>query len=87
MKRGSAVESPANDALPLSVTTSLLDLLDQPFLVFDRSGRILHANLLGKKKLTDHGFSSDTNLNLFSALLRVNPDLILDRIDGGDPKN
>ena len=86
MKRGPAVESPANDALPLSVTANLLDLLEQPILVFDRAGRILLANLRGKTRLADHGFSSDTNLNLFSDLLRVNPDVILDRIDGGDQK-
>jgi signal transduction histidine kinase len=84
LKRGSAIESSANDALPLGVTASLLDLLEQPILVFDRAGRILLGNLRGKKRLADFGFSSDTNLNLFSDLLHVNPSMILDRIDGGD---
>jgi signal transduction histidine kinase len=84
LKRGSAIESSANDALPLGVTASLLDLLEQPILVFDRAGRILLVNLRGKKRLADFGFSSDTNLNHFSDLLHVNPSMILDRIDGGD---
>src|SRR5580692_4280115 len=86
LKRGSAIESAATDALPLGVTANLLDLLEQPILVFDRTGRILLANLRGKTKLSEYGFSSEVNLNLYSDLLRVHPRLILDRIDAGDQK-
>ena len=86
MKRGPVIESPANDALPLSVTANLLDLLEQPILVFDRMGRIQFANLRGKHRLADFDLASDANLNLFSDLLHVNPKVILDRIEGGEQK-
>jgi signal transduction histidine kinase len=63
---------------------SLLDLLEQPILVSDRFGRILQANVLGKQRLESLGFSSESNLNLFVDLLRIDPKLIANRIDGGE---
>ncbi len=84
MKRGPAVESAASDALPLNLTASLLDLLEQPILVADRTGRILLANMRGKQRLASHGFRFEPTLNLFTDLLQINPDVIVDRIDGGE---
>src|SRR6202521_4722424 len=84
LKRGPVIELPVNEAIPASVITSLLDLLEQPILIFDRSGRILQANVRGKQRLASHGFSSESNLNLFSDLLRIKPNVIADRIEGGE---
>ena len=77
MKRGPVIESPPNETLPLSVTANLLDLLEQPILVSDRTGRILLANLRGKQRLASYGFAFDANFNLFSDLLHVNPKVIV----------
>ena len=84
LRRGPVIELPANEAVPASVIAGLLDLLEQPTLIADRSGRILQANLRGRQRLASHGFSFETNLNLFSDLLRINPDAIADQIEGGE---
>jgi signal transduction histidine kinase len=84
LRRGPIIELPANEAIPASVIASLLDLLEQPILISDRSGRILQANVRGRQRLASHGFSFESNLNLFSDLLRVNPNMIADRIEAGE---
>jgi signal transduction histidine kinase len=66
------------------VIAGLLDLLEQPILISDRSGRILQVNLRGRKRLASHGFSFESNLNLFSDLLRVDPIVIADQIERGE---
>jgi len=74
---------PANEAIPASVIAGLLDMLEQPILISDRSGRILQANARGKQRLASHGFLLEPNLNLFSDLLRINPTKIADQIEAG----
>jgi signal transduction histidine kinase len=77
---------PANEAVPASVVGGLLDLLDQPMLITDRAGRILHASASGRQRLGALGFPVESNLNLFSDLLQVSPSVIADRIEGGEPR-
>ena len=84
LRRGPVIELPANEAIPASVIAGLLDLLEQPILISDRSGRILQANLRGRQLLEVHGLSFESNLNLFSDLLRISPSLIADQIEAGD---
>jgi signal transduction histidine kinase len=84
LRRGPVIELPTHEAVPASVIASLLDILEQPVLVSDRSGRILQANVLGKERLESLGFTSESNLNLFVDLLRIDPKVIADRIDGGE---
>ena len=84
LRRGPVIELPATEAIPASVIASLLDLLDQPFLISDRSGRILQANARGKQRLAFHGFSFEPNLNLFADLLHISPSVIADRIEAGE---
>jgi signal transduction histidine kinase len=86
LRRGPVIELPAKEAIPATVIASLLDLLEEPILISDRSGRILQANARGKKNLASYGFSVESNLNLFSDLLRINPNVIWDRIEGGEPQ-
>ena len=86
MKRSPVIELLANEALPLSVTASLLDLLDQPILVSDRTGRILMANSRCKQLLASYGFVFDANSNLFSDVLHINPKVIADQIEGGEQR-
>ena len=84
LRRGPVIELPANEAIPASVIASLLDLLEQPILISDRTGRILQANSRGRQRLASHGFAFDANLNLFSDLLLINPNVIANRIEGGE---
>ncbi len=84
MRRGPVIELPTNEAVPASVIASLLDLLEQPILIFNRFGRILQSNIQGRQRLESHGFSPESSLNLFSDLLHIDPKSILDRIEGGE---
>src|ERR1700687_1685226 len=86
LKRGPILESPANETLPLSLLANLLDLLEQPILVSDRTGRILLANVRGKQRLESQGFKFDAHLNLFSGVLRVHQKVIVDQIEAGEHK-
>ena len=84
MRRGPVVELPAHDSVPAGVIASLLDLVEQPVLVSDRSGRILQSNMRARKRLAAQGFPFESNCNLFADLLRVNPESITDRIERGE---
>jgi len=84
VRRGPVIELPANEAVPATVIVGLLDLLEQPILISDRSGRILQVNLRGRKRLASHVFSFESNLNLFSDLLHIDPTVIADQIERGD---
>jgi len=84
LKRGPILESPANETLPLSLLASLLDLIEQPILVSDRTGRILLANECGEQQLQSHGVKLDANSNLFTDVLRVSPKEIVEQIEGGE---
>ena len=84
MKRGPVLESPANNTSPLNQLAIVLDLVEQPILVSDRTGRMLHINPAGKKRLESEGFSLDANFNLFSDLLRLNAKVILDQVENGE---
>jgi signal transduction histidine kinase len=84
LRRGPVIELPSSEAVPASVIASLLDLLDQPILISDRSGRILQANARGRQRLAEHGFTLEPNLNLFSDLLRIHPGVIAERIKDGE---
>jgi signal transduction histidine kinase len=85
LRRGPVIELPSNEAIPASVIASLLDLLEHPILISDRSGRILQANMRAKQRLASHGFSVESSLNLFSDLLRIEPNDIADQIEGREP--
>ena len=84
MRRGPVIELPAKEAIPASVIVALLDLLDQPILISDRSGRILQVNQSGILRLGSHGFSFEASSNLFSDLLHVHPNVISDQIEAGE---
>jgi len=84
LKRGPILESPANETLPLSVLANLLDLIEQPILLSDRTGRILLANARGEQQLQSYGVKVDSNSNLFTDVLRVSPKEIVEQIEAGE---
>jgi len=84
LKRGPVLESSANETLPLSLLSNLLDLLEQPILVSDRTGRILFTNMRGEQRLESLGFKCDSGVNLFSDVLHLTQKVILDQIEAGE---
>jgi signal transduction histidine kinase len=87
LRRGPVIELPAAEAVPANVIASLLDLLEQPILIFDRLGHVLQANVRGRKRLSSLGFPVESNLNLFSGLLQLDPQVIAERIEGAQQLN
>lgn len=83
MSRSPIVESSGKESVPVSSLASFLDLLEQPILVSDRSGRFLLANPSGKKRLAGHGFAFGPALNLFTDLLQISPKAIEEQIESG----
>jgi len=84
LQRGAEVEQLTGGSLPFSLLASLLDTLDRPLLVSDRSGRILFANLLAQRCLNARGIVSPTQVNLFSELLHIDSKVIFSQIEGGE---
>ena len=84
MKRSPIIEVPANESLPLTSLASLLNMLEDPILVSDRTGRFLLANPPGERRLAAHGFALGPDLNLFDDLLQASPNVIADRIENGE---
>jgi signal transduction histidine kinase len=84
LKRVPIMELPANETLPLSLLANLLDLVDQPILISDRTGRILLANAGGAQRLQSYDVRIDTNLNLFADVLRVSEKAIVDQLENGE---
>ena len=84
LKRSPVLESPINDWLPQSLNTNLLNLLDQPILISDRSGRVLFANLRAQQRLDSYGLELDGGLNLFADMVHSDPKSISDRIEAGE---
>lgn len=84
MKRSPIIEVPANESLPLTSLASLLNMLEEPILVSDRTGRFLLANPPGERRLAAHGFALGPDLNLFDDLLQASPNVIADRIENGE---
>src|SRR5271157_1436353 len=79
-----ALEQPANGQAVFHLVASLLDALDRPLLVSDRSGRILFTNLHAQDKLNAEGLSSKSEVNLFQDILRSPRKAILDQLEGGE---
>jgi signal transduction histidine kinase len=76
-QRGSAVFS-------VGAITSLLDTLEEPLLVAERSGRILLANSRARKCLESGGLGELSQLNLFTDLLKVDSKRIFGELEGGE---
>ncbi|MBZ5661412.1 MAG: HAMP domain-containing histidine kinase [Acidobacteriia bacterium] len=83
MSRSPIFESPAKESVPVSSLAALLDLVEDPVLVSDRSGKFLLANIRGKERLTAQGFTFGPGLNLFSDLLQISPRAIEEQIESG----
>lgn len=80
------LEQQNGGVLALSLISSLLDGLDRPLLVAERSGRILFANLRAQQCLQEHGFqlSGPERPNLFADLLRLDARSVFVPLESGE---
>ncbi len=84
---GHAVSPPITDqrssqALSLGMVTALLDTLDKPVLVAERSGRIVLATIRARQGLEAQGQPNLDQINLF-ALLGIDSSVIYTQIENG----
>ena len=84
MQRGTIVEQQGGRALPLSLVSDLLDALDRPLLVAERAGRIWFANLRARECLKAPEGQSLMQLNLFTDLLRMDPQTVFGQMESGE---
>jgi signal transduction histidine kinase len=84
LRQGIAVESQANESVPLRLTLGLLDRLEIPLLVTNVTGRLLLVNDRAREALRlpeDEGWK---RLNLFADVLRMDPQVLLGQIESGE---
>lgn len=72
-----------NRTVSLALVSSLLDTLDRPILVADRSGKLILATVQARKCLDGRGTAESAGANLFSEVLKCEPGEIFGQIEGG----
>ena len=83
MSKGIAAEGQASSPAGFQVVASLLDAVDRPLFVSDRSGQILFSNLHAQDALTASGLQAKPELNLFRDLLRADRKAVLGQLQAG----
>jgi signal transduction histidine kinase len=71
-------------ALPFAFVRTLLEAAKTPIWVAERNGRVLLSNGSAREYLGPEGTSDASRLNLFSDLLKVEPNQIGQKIDAGE---
>lgn len=84
MARAGWTETGQQGAVPLSQMASLLDLLEQPILVAERSGRILVASQRAQQGLGQRGYGGRNTLNLFEDVLHVESNSVFGQLESGE---
>jgi signal transduction histidine kinase len=80
----SVVEERGLRSLPLEAVTALLDTVEKPLIVAERSGGLLLVNTRARQCLESHGFQEAGTPNLFSDVLGMDPGKILERLQQGE---
>src|SRR6267378_4746486 len=70
--------------LPLSFVSGLLDMIEKPLIVAERSGNLLFVNSRARQGMESRGYTAIQGLNLFGDLLHVEPRKIFDKIEKGE---
>jgi signal transduction histidine kinase len=78
-----ALDKQAASHPSFQLIASLLDALDRPLLVSDRSGQLIFMNLHAQNALNAAGFNSKPDFNLFRDLLRTDRTGVLDQLERG----
>lgn len=85
-----AIPSVAEDRnrrfLPTEAVNRLLDTLEKPLIVADRSGSLLLVNARAHQYLRDRGFKEAEEPNLFTSLLRVEAPQVFGQVEKGEHK-
>lgn len=83
LSRSSTAEKPTAGQINLHLIASVLDAVDGPLVVAERSGRLLYTNLHAHDTLQARGIQSTPDLNLFRDILRIDRRQVLDQLEDG----
>jgi len=86
MAKVTALDNSPATSFPLRVVETVLECVQQPVMVADASGRIYFANLGADRLLESFGIPAGATPNLFSQVLHVAPDAVLDPLRHGEPQ-
>lgn len=84
MPRNLTEDQAANGQTIFQWIASLLDALDRPLIVAERSGRILFSNLHAQDALHTHRLGAKTDPNVFRDILRADRPSILSQLEAGE---
>jgi signal transduction histidine kinase len=71
-------------SLPFESVASLLDAVDKPLLVADRSGRLLMANSRARSTIETTGLSDPSALHLFDDILKIEAKEVFSQFENGE---
>src|ERR1041385_310410 len=78
------VEDRSRRSLPLGAVSRLLDTLEKPLIVADRSGSLLLANARARQCLESQGYKETDEPNLFGDLLKLDAAKIFGQVEKGE---
>ena len=84
MRQAIAVEAQTVESLPAGLTLGLLDLFEVPLLAANLSGSLLLVNDRARQALDLPENVGWKSLNLFSDILRMDPQVLLGQIESGE---
>lgn len=84
MRQAIAVEAQTVESLPATLTLGLLDLFEVPLLAANLSGALLLVNDRARQALDLPENVGWKSLNLFSDILRMDPQVLLGQIESGE---
>src|SRR5947209_2693020 len=70
--------------LPIGFVRGLLDAMEKPLIVAERSGRLLLVNTRARQFLESTGYATTPGLNLFNDFLRVDARKIFSEVEKGE---
>ncbi len=83
MSRNGTAEKPSPSQINFQLVASLLDAVDRPLLVAERTGQLLFSNLHAQDALQSRGIQYKADLNLFRDVLGVDRKQILEQLEDG----
>jgi len=72
--------------LPFGFVSGLLDTIEKPLIVAERSGNLLMVSASARQYLESRGYVAIQGMNLFSDLLHAEPLKIFEKIEKGEPE-
>src|SRR2546422_6268900 len=81
--KSALLEPQGTQSVSLALVSSLLDTLDKPLLLAERTGRLILATVQARQSLNEQGLLELDRVNLFSDLLRRDSKDIFAQIEMG----